>query len=131
MRKTCSCLFVALVVALAGCQSVAYGPATPEGQRNAFMDAYTSWKAGITTFEDMKKKYGEPTNTAQTENGFAARWVRTSRVITQADAGARTPGARFSSETSRPTFTSTVKAAMEAFFDKNNKLTSFRIQLLD
>lgn len=126
--------FLALCLAfiMTACGGVTYGLITAEGEKNAFMDAYATWKAGHSTFNDMKKVYDAPNDYADTENGFAVRWIRKSKVVSNTSSTGINPALALSrSETSRPNHYSTVTSALEAFFDKNGVLTSFRIQMLD
>jgi hypothetical protein len=122
-----------LAVILAGCQVSSTTLTTSDSERDAFVNAQATWKAGIHTFEDMKRAYGVPNDTAQrSDGGFAARWLRTSRVMVSAPVSGiggtvnELDAARF-----RPHHYTSVTRSLEAFFDKEGMLTNFRVNLAE
>jgi len=120
-------------VLLAGCQGTSTTLTTSDSERDAFVNAQYTWKAGIHTFEDMKRAYGAPNDTApRPDGGFAARWLRTSRVIVAAPVGAYGGAVNeFDSVRFRPHHYTSVTRSLEAFFDYTGMLTDFRVNLAE
>ncbi len=130
--KKISGIVVALIAALvlASCKTTRVN--TLASERDAFADARKTWKAGHTTYDEMKEKYGEPTDKAQIENGFAARWLERRTVTRSVPAyGNANPVASFEAELNRPTQVITITTALEAFYTTNGILTNFRLQVVD
>lgn len=100
------------------------------GERDAFVDAHATWKSGISTFDEMKAAYGEPDDRVPQPAGFAVRWLRTRRIASSAAPrfAATNPVARFESDMERPQVYLTVKTTLEAFYNEQGILSSFRIQ---
>ena len=86
----------------------------------------------MTTYEEMVKKYGQPSNKVDIERGFAARWLE-KRTVTKSQPvyGNTNPVASFEAELNRPMHVMTITTALEAFFDKYGVLTNFRIQVIE
>jgi len=122
-----------VAVLLASCQAASTTLTTSDSERDAFVNAQYTWKAGIHTFEDMKRAYGAPSDTAERpEGGFAARWLRTSRVIVTAPVGAYGGTVNeFDSVRFRPHHYTSVTRSLEAFFDTRGMLTDFRVNLAE
>jgi hypothetical protein len=134
MKHLLTILSVSLqAVLLAGCQAASTTLTTFDSERDAFVNAQSTWKAGIHTFEDMKRAYGAPNDTAaRPEGGFAARWIKTSRVIVAAPSGAYGGTVNeFDSVRFRPHHYTSVTRSLEAFFDATGMLTSFRVNLAE
>lgn len=124
-----TCLLL-LALVTASCSSTAFTYGDAAGERDAFVDAYATWKTGISTFDDMKAAYGEPHDRAAVQGGFAARWLRTRRVATAGAPAfnATNPVSRFEADIERPRYHTTIHSTLEAFFSEKGVLSSFRIQ---
>ena len=135
MKKIFSIIAFALIVTfIASCQSSSIAAlSTANSERDAFVDAQNTWKAGVHSFNDMKDAYGAPNNYADTSNGgFAVRWLRTTRVIVPSPATA--PGGvvnEINSARFRPHHFTSVTRSLEAFYDANGILTNFRVNLVE
>ena len=111
---------------LASCTSSTRNMSANEA-RNSYEDAHATLKHGTTTFDDVRKKYGEPTEFKQLEDGgFACRWIER-RTIT------KTPGYSSSSlstfdegsVTGRYHHTMTYISTLEATFNADKTLRNF------
>lgn len=125
-------IFAALIAALVltSCKTTRVNTLTSE--QDAFADARKTWKAGQTTYDEMKEKYGEPSDKAQIENGFAARWLERRTVTRSVPVyGNANPVATFEAELNRPSHVQTITTALEAFYTTDGILTNFRLQILD
>ena len=105
---------------------------TLDNARASFADARSTWVAGTSTYEEMVAKYGQPSNKADIENGFAARWLD-KRTVTKNPPvyGNKNPVANFEAELNRPMHVMTITTSLEAFFNKYGVLTNFRIQTFE
>ena len=124
-----TCLLLLALVAVS-CSSTVFTYGDAAGERDAFVDAYATWKTGVTTFDDMKAAYGEPNDRTDVQGGFAARWLRTRRVATAGAPAfnATDPVSRFEADIERPRYHTTIHSSLEAFFSDKGVLSSFRIQ---
>ena len=126
--KTMLCLFALLL--LPACETLRVS--TLDNARDTFADARNTWKAGTSTYEEMIRKYGQPSNKVDIEGGFAARWLE-KRSVTKSEPvyGNTNPAANFEAELNRPMHVMTITTALEAFYDKYGVLTNFRIQVIE
>ena len=126
---TAACILLVLFFCTA-CETLRVS--TVDNARDSFADARNTWKAGESTFEEMVQKYGQPSNKADVDGGFAARWLD-KRTVTRTPTlyGNTNPVATFEAELNRPMNIMTITTALEAFYNNYGTLTNFRIQVLE
>lgn len=97
--------------------------------KNTYEDAHSTLRSGVSTFESMKAKYGEPHDRVETENGFACRWLDR-RTVTKTVGVAPGGLASFDegSTAGRYRHTITYLSELEAFFSKDGKLLNFQVK---
>lgn len=123
-------LMALLALLLCNCQTTEY--MTSDAERDAFYDAYKTWQAGVTTFDLMKKRYGEPMNRAELADGFAVRWLRTHHVVVpNVPSNYGNPVKSFERADRGPRSIVTVKSSLEAFFYPDGVLRNFRIKTIE
>ena len=102
---------------------------TASEARNTYEDAHSTLKHGETTFEQMKEKYGAPTEYKKMEDGFAARWIER-HTITQTPGYGNNSLSSFDEGAATGVYhhTMTYVSTLEAYFNQDGTLRSFFVQ---
>ena len=122
-------LWLAISLLLTGCADIfVSSPITTQVGASTLAVAHQEFKAGQTTFEQMRTRLGTPANRVETDTGFACRWQekRTINRVAGASAGSL---AAFDDNHVDNRFhsTATYMTNLEAFFTKDGVLTSCRV----
>ena len=74
MKHLLTLLLLTALATLSSCTSNSRGMTANEA-RNSYENVHAALKHGETTYEQMKAKFGPPSEYRKTEEGFSARWI--------------------------------------------------------